>query len=105
MGRSRTMTTFLPIIRKILRSELYVADGYGNHRVIVFDAETGKYKRHWGAYGKKPNDDNVPPYNPKDPQIGAVRSRRLRQSSGHRLRRGDWEVQAALGGVWEEAER
>src|SRR5436305_3463781 len=29
--------------------ELYVADGYGNHRVIVYDAETGKYKRHWGA--------------------------------------------------------
>src|SRR5580704_17951093 len=28
-------------------NELYVADGYGNHRVIVFDAETGKYKRHW----------------------------------------------------------
>src|SRR5215475_14052660 len=35
-------------------NELYVADGYGNHRVIVFDAETGKYKRHWGAYGHKP---------------------------------------------------
>src|SRR5205807_4463777 len=37
-------------------NELYVADGYGNHRVIVFDADTGKYKRHWGAYGKKPDD-------------------------------------------------
>ncbi len=35
-------------------NELYVADGYGNHRVIVFDADTGKYKRHWGAYGHKP---------------------------------------------------
>ena len=33
-------------------NEIYVADGYGNHRVIVFDAETGAYKRHWGAYGK-----------------------------------------------------
>src|SRR6202163_4011922 len=32
-------------------NEVYVADGYGNHRVIVYDAETGKYKRHWGAYG------------------------------------------------------
>lgn len=39
--------------------ELYVADGYGNRRVIVFDANTGKYKRHWGAYGNKP-DDSVP---------------------------------------------
>ena len=36
--------------------ELYVADGYLNHRVIVFDANTGAYKRHWGAYGKKPDD-------------------------------------------------
>jgi len=37
-------------------NELYVADGYVNHRVIVLDAETGAYKRHWGAYGKKPDD-------------------------------------------------
>ena len=36
--------------------ELYVADGYINHRVIVFDADTGAYKRHWGAYGRKPDD-------------------------------------------------
>ena len=37
-------------------NELYVADGYVNHRVIVFDAATGVYKRHWGAYGKRPDD-------------------------------------------------
>ena len=37
-------------------NELYVADGYVNHRVIVFDTVTGAYKRHWGAYGKKPDD-------------------------------------------------
>jgi hypothetical protein len=37
-------------------NELYVADGYVNHRVIVFDAATGAYKRHWGAYGKQPDD-------------------------------------------------
>jgi DNA-binding beta-propeller fold protein YncE len=48
-------------------NELYVADGYGNHRVIVYDAETGKYKRHWGAYGKVPSDDPLPPYNPNAP--------------------------------------
>lgn len=35
-------------------NELYVADGYGNHRVIVFDAENGKFKRMWGAFGGKP---------------------------------------------------
>ena len=37
-------------------NELFVADGYFNHRVIVFDAGTGAYKRHWGAYGRKPDD-------------------------------------------------
>jgi DNA-binding beta-propeller fold protein YncE len=36
--------------------ELYVADGYVNHRVIVFDSVSGAYKRHWGAYGKTPDD-------------------------------------------------
>jgi DNA-binding beta-propeller fold protein YncE len=48
-------------------NEIYVADGYGNRRVIVFDADTGKYKRHWGAYGAKPNDDPLPPYDPSAP--------------------------------------
>jgi hypothetical protein len=47
--------------------ELYVADGYGNHRVIVFDANTGKYKRHWGAYGKKPDDVDQGRYDPNAP--------------------------------------
>jgi len=42
-------------------NELFVADGYGNRRVIVFDADTGAYKRHWGAYGKKPEDTPLPP--------------------------------------------
>ncbi len=37
-------------------NELFVADGYFNHRVIVFDATTGAYKRHWGAYGRRPDD-------------------------------------------------
>ena len=37
-------------------NEVFVADGYGNRRVIVFDGATGKYLRHWGAYGKKPED-------------------------------------------------
>src|SRR3954462_15757727 len=44
--------------------ELYVADGYGNKRVVVFDASTGAYKRHWGAYGAMPSDDKQPPYDP-----------------------------------------
>jgi hypothetical protein len=48
-------------------NELYVADGYGNRRVIVFDADTGAYKRHWGAYGKKPDDTQMGPYTPSEP--------------------------------------
>ena len=36
-------------------NELYVADGYGNHRVIVFDAESGTFKRTWGAFGNRPS--------------------------------------------------
>ncbi len=38
--------------------EVFVADGEQNrnHRVIVLDAETGAYKRHWGAYGRRPDD-------------------------------------------------
>src|SRR6202142_2482374 len=55
-------------------NELYVADGYGNHRVIVFDAETGKYKRHWGAYGHKPDDTNLGRYNPNDPPAQQFRN-------------------------------
>jgi hypothetical protein len=38
-------------------NELFVADGYFNKRVIVFDADTGAYKRHWGAYGNRPDDN------------------------------------------------
>ena len=46
--------------------ELYVADGYQNRRVIVFDMKTGAYKRHWGAYGtKEATDEKLPAYNPK----------------------------------------
>jgi DNA-binding beta-propeller fold protein YncE len=37
-------------------NEVFVTDGYGNRRVIVFDADTGKFKRLWGAYGNKPDD-------------------------------------------------
>jgi hypothetical protein len=40
-------------------NEIYVADGYHNRRVIVFDADTGAYKRHWGGFGKAPVDAKV----------------------------------------------
>jgi DNA-binding beta-propeller fold protein YncE len=47
--------------------EVYVADGIVNHRIVVFDAETGAYKRHWGAYGRKPDDSDLGPYDPAAP--------------------------------------
>jgi sugar lactone lactonase YvrE len=41
-------------------NELFVADGYTNRRIVVLDAATGAYKRHWGAYGERPDDDYRP---------------------------------------------
>jgi DNA-binding beta-propeller fold protein YncE len=35
-------------------NEVYAADGYGNKRIIVFDSETGEFKRMWGAFGNPP---------------------------------------------------
>jgi DNA-binding beta-propeller fold protein YncE len=57
-----------------MANEVYVADGYGNHRVIVYDAETGGYKRHWGAYGNKPDDVALGPYDPKAPPAQQFRN-------------------------------
>ena len=47
-------------------NELYVADGYGNQRVAVFDAESGKFKRMWSAFGNPPPATMAP--NPPTPQ-------------------------------------
>ncbi len=38
-------------------NRLYVADGYGNRRILIVDADTGKYIGHFGAYGGNPIDD------------------------------------------------
>jgi hypothetical protein len=56
-------------------NEVFVADGLYNHRVVVFDGATGEYKRHWGAYGNKPDDAAVPArYDPnvRSKQFGEV---------------------------------
>jgi DNA-binding beta-propeller fold protein YncE len=45
-------------------NEVYLADGYGNRRIVVFDTTTGAYKRHWGAYGRPPEDGPLDPYDP-----------------------------------------
>lgn len=55
-------------------NEVYVADGFGNHRVVVFDADTGAYKRHWGAYGEKPDDANTGAYDPNAPPAKQFRT-------------------------------
>jgi DNA-binding beta-propeller fold protein YncE len=51
----------------VAAKEVFAADGYGNRRVVVFDTETGAYKRHWGAYGKAPSDERTPSYDPSKP--------------------------------------
>ena len=52
-------------------NEVYIADGYRNRRVVVFDGDTGSYLRHWGAYGEPPDDDYD--YGDRDPAGPAPR--------------------------------
>ena len=55
-------------------NELYIADGYLNKRIIVFDAETGDYLRHWGAYGNEPSDEDTGPFVPGSEPIQQFRT-------------------------------
>ena len=55
-------------------NEAYIADGYGNKRVAVIDMDSGKIKRYWGAYGNKPSDANLGPYNPAAPPAQQFRN-------------------------------
>jgi DNA-binding beta-propeller fold protein YncE len=55
-------------------NEAYVADGYGNKRVAVIDMDSGKIKRYWGAYGNKPSDAPLGPYNPAAPPAQQFRN-------------------------------
>jgi len=55
-------------------NELYIADGFGNRRIVVFDAETGAYKRHWGAYGSAPADTEIGSYDPNGPPAKQFRT-------------------------------
>jgi hypothetical protein len=53
-------------------NELFVADGYGNRRIIVFDGDTGAFKRMWGAFGNEPLDNEPAPAKvPEDQRIPA----------------------------------
>jgi len=55
-------------------NEAYIADGYLNKRVAVLDADTGKMKRYWGAYGNKPDDADLGKYDPKAPPAKQFRN-------------------------------
>jgi DNA-binding beta-propeller fold protein YncE len=55
-------------------NEAYLADGYLNKRVAVVDADTGKLKRWWGAYGNKPDDTPLPAYDPAAPPAKQFRN-------------------------------
>jgi hypothetical protein len=55
-------------------NQVYIADGYGNRRVIVFDATSGEYRRHWGAYGEPPDDGELGPYDPEAEPSRSYRS-------------------------------
>ncbi len=54
--------------------EAFVADGYANKRVAVLDAGTGEFKRYWGAYGNRPEDVNLGPYDPDAPPAPQFRN-------------------------------
>ena len=64
-------STFFGRVAKIAfdarAGEAYIADGYSHRRVAVIDMGTGKIKRYWGAYGNRPDDTRLPPYNPDAP--------------------------------------
>lgn len=55
-------------------NEAYVADGYSNRRVAVLDADTGAFKRYWGAYGNEPSDADFGPYDPDAPPAEQFRN-------------------------------
>jgi DNA-binding beta-propeller fold protein YncE len=55
-------------------NEAYIADGYFNTRVAVLDAATGAMKRYWGAYGGKPTDADLGPYDPAAPPAKQFRN-------------------------------
>ena len=55
-------------------NEAYLADGYLNKRVAILDADTGKFKRYWGAYGNKPDDTDLGPYKPGAPPVKQFRT-------------------------------
>mgnify|MGYP003685730277 FL=1 len=74
---SHSMTNFGGVAKisfDAVANEAFIADGYANKRVAVLDADTGKFKRYWGAYGNKPDDTNIGRYSPEDPPAQQFRN-------------------------------
>lgn len=55
-------------------NEAYVSDGYSNKRVAVLDADSGDFKRYWGAYGNEPDDTDLGRYDPDAPPAQQFRN-------------------------------
>ena len=89
-GGSNDTTTFGRVAKIYVdakTNEAYIADGYGNKRVVVIDGDSGKFKRYWGAYGAKPDDTNIGAYDPSRPAGEAVpHARALRRPLERRPR-------------------
>jgi hypothetical protein len=67
-GPNQTPQPYLPADMTVdpASNLLYIADGYGNRRVLIVDAETGKYVGHFGAYGQNPVTDLATSRDPYD---------------------------------------
>jgi hypothetical protein len=63
-------------------NELFASDGYGNSRVMVYDADTGKFQRMWGAYGNKPLDIAARPPRSKPSEVPWVGFSEILQQFG-----------------------
>ena len=77
VGNSTDETSFGRVAKVFVdaqANEAYVADGYLNKRVAVLDADTGRMKRFWGAYGNRPDDTPLPAYNPAAPPAQQFRN-------------------------------
>src|SRR5258705_4910978 len=70
---TKTMGSPANLVVDPATNEVYVADGYSNHRVIVLDGDTFAFKRMWGAYGNKPDDTDLGPYDPNAPPVQQFR--------------------------------
>jgi DNA-binding beta-propeller fold protein YncE len=76
-GNSNDQTSFGRVAKIFVdpkANEAYISDGYLNKRVAVIDADSGAFKRYWGAYGNRPDDTSLGAYNPDAPPAQQFRN-------------------------------